>query len=77
MSQHIALSRLTASQAKLWLVSNDGDASQFWLNVFGKKALIDAVEDNLANFGIKTQSGSVIITSNNERFKYKHFGKSQ
>ena len=69
MANTIAFSRLTTTQAKLWLMKNDSEEKAFWARVNGKKNLVDSVADNLASFGLKSQSGKVIITSNQECFQ--------
>lgn len=65
----ISISRLTARDARTWLVNNDAEAAHFWQGTQNKNSLIQAVEDNLEDFGIGCQSGNVILVSNQERFK--------
>lgn len=65
----IRMSRLTARDARTWLVSNDAEAALYWQGAHHKSSLIQAVEDNLEDFGIGCQSGNVILVSNQERFK--------
>ncbi|MBL4705701.1 MAG: hypothetical protein JKY54_14345 [Flavobacteriales bacterium] len=69
MATKVPFSRLTAKQAKTWLIQNDAEEAAFWSSVKSKKDLVDSVGDNLAHFGIKEQSGDVIITSNQECFQ--------
>lgn len=64
----VMLSKLTAKQAKTWLLKNDTDASLFWQKVTTKSELIAAVVDNLRSFGLSPQSGKITITSNCEAF---------
>lgn len=68
ISTHVPLSRLSATHAKTWLMNNDAEAKEFWAGVQGKKNLIDAVKDNLRQFGINKQSGSIVITTNNSMY---------
>lgn len=53
MTTKVPFSRLTAKQAKTWLMQNDEDGAALWSSVKSKKDLIDSVSDNLAHFGIK------------------------
>jgi hypothetical protein len=65
----VPFSKLSAKQAKLWLMENDSEEKESWSNVKGKKNLVESVGDNLASFGIKNQSGSVIVSSNQKCFQ--------
>lgn len=69
MVQKVPFSSLTAEQAKIWLMQNDPEEAVFWGEINGKKELVESVADNLSQFGIKEQSGDVIITSNQECFQ--------
>lgn len=56
------LSDLTPAAAKEWLIANDSEvASKFW-RACSDKDLINAVKNNLRDFGYKNQSGKIIIT---------------
>jgi len=73
----VMLSKLTAKQAKTWLIINDSEQSEFWKSVIKKSELIAAVVDNLLSFGLTPQSGDVIITSNCDAFSACYRFKGQ
>jgi hypothetical protein len=53
----VQLSRLTGQQARAWLVANDPEAQRFWRKKsHTKTALIDAVWENLRDFGFSRQA---------------------
>jgi hypothetical protein len=59
----VPLSKITARQAKMWLINNDPEGKSIYEAVDKKTDLVNAIKDNLAEFGISAQSGSIIITS--------------
>jgi len=65
----IPFSKLDGTLARAWLNNNDPEGSDIWNEPSSKQDLVDAVADNLRQFGIKDQSGCVIITSNREQFR--------
>ncbi|MCF2902492.1 hypothetical protein L1267_19150 [Pseudoalteromonas sp. OFAV1] len=65
----VPFSRLTAKQAKSWLINNDPEGADIWKEISGKKELIESVSDNLSSYGIDEQGGHILITSNQECFQ--------
>ncbi len=65
----VPFSRLTAKQAKSWLINNDPEGADIWRGVTKKKELIESVSDNLSSYGIDEQGGHIFITSNQECFQ--------
>lgn len=60
----VMLSKLTANQARLWLINNDPEQADFWKSIIKKQDLIAAVVENLLSFGLLPQGGNILITSN-------------
>lgn len=67
-SVRVPLSKLNATYARTWLMNNDPEAKEYWSKVEGKENLVKAVEDNLYQFGINEQSGSIIITTSDSMY---------
>jgi hypothetical protein len=69
VSVSVPLSKLNARQARTWLLNNDPEGSDIYLEKLSKKDLVDTVKDNLSSFGINEQSGSIIIKSSLEQYQ--------
>lgn len=55
----ITLDQLTESLARTWLMNNDREARDYWSTCSGD--LVNAVKDNLSDFGYDNQLGDVVI----------------
>jgi len=65
---NIPFSQLTKKQAKAWLLTHDPDGAELWLESNDKEFYVSNVEESLRSYGLKNQSGVVIITRNNDHF---------
>lgn len=65
---NVAFSKLTKKQAKAWLLTNDPDGSELWSKTNDKEFYVSNVAESLRSYGLKEQSGIVIVTSNNDHF---------
>lgn len=59
-AQYIPIQSLTEEQAREWLIANDQEASEFWRDS-NSGGLVEAVRENLADFGQGSQLGSIIV----------------
>lgn len=64
LNKHLGLtplSEITPAQAKQWLIDNDSEGASHWHLQPETAALIDAVRDNLQDYGTASQNGDLII----------------
>lgn len=65
---NVPFSKLTKKQAKAWLLTHDPDGAELWLQSNDKEFYVSNVAESLRSYGLKKQSGIVIVTSNNDHF---------
>ena len=56
-----SIAEITEDEARQWLIANDPEGATIWKDPVIKCGLIDAVYDNLCNFGDEEQSGDLRI----------------
>lgn len=61
LDKRVKLSEITPAQAKQWLIDNDREGASHWHLQPETAALIDAVRENLRDYGHDSQNGDLTI----------------
>lgn len=68
-TRQVKLCDLTPELAKEWLINNDKEGRDYWESLPLNEILVEAVKDNLSDFGFDNQAVGIVIVEDNKMTK--------